>query len=61
MFHDDLRFYFPATADEELALGRARVRERREGLKVTAALFGGCALAGTAFAVNRSTLSCSAR
>ena len=47
----DLRFYVPATPEEELALARTRVRERREGLKVATALFGGSALAGAAFAI----------
>lgn len=51
MLRDDLRFNIPATAEEELDLARQRVRERREGLRVSALVFGGCALAGTAFAV----------
>lgn len=44
----DLRFCIPNTPEEELALAQRRVRERREGLKATAVVFGGSVLAGIA-------------
>jgi len=51
MFGNDLFFDVTPTAEEQLALARARVREQREGLKTSALLYGGGAVAGTAFAV----------
>jgi len=47
----DMRFYVPATAEDELALVFARVRQRRNGVRVVAALFGVSALAGATLAL----------
>jgi len=40
-----MRFYVPATAEDELALACARVRQRADGLRIAALLFGGSAAA----------------
>jgi hypothetical protein len=41
-----MRFYVPETAEDEHALVVDRVRQRRDGVRIMAALFGGSALAG---------------
>ena len=51
MRREDMRFYVPETAEQELALACARVRERGVGLRVTALLFGGSAAAGATLAL----------
>jgi len=38
MRREDMRFYVPETAEDELALVSARVRQRRAGLPIVAAL-----------------------
>lgn len=47
----DMRFYVPETAEEDLALVVDRVRQRRDGVRVMAALFGCSAVAGATFAL----------
>ena len=51
MRSEDMRFYVPETAEEQLALACARVRQRNAGLRITALLFGGSAVVGAAFAL----------
>lgn len=51
MLREDIRFCVPKTAEDELALARARVKQRRDGLRIVAAVFGGSALAAAAFAL----------
>ena len=52
MRHPDTRFYVPATAEDELAFAWARVRQRKDGLRITALLFGGSAAAGVTLALS---------
>ena len=42
----DMRFYVPETAEDELALVSARVRQRRDGLPIVVVLFSCAALVG---------------
>jgi hypothetical protein len=51
MSGDDFRFWAPETAEDELALVRARVRERRAGLKLTGTFVGASAAGASAVAV----------
>jgi hypothetical protein len=44
-----MRFYVPETAEDELALVSARVRQRRDGLPIVVALFSGAGLVGALF------------
>jgi hypothetical protein len=51
MGREHMRFCAPETLEEERALVSARVRQRRDGRQIMAALLGGSALAGSTAAL----------
>jgi hypothetical protein len=51
MRHPDARYCEPETAEDELALALARVRQRSDGLRVIAAPLGGTAAAAATLAL----------
>jgi hypothetical protein len=51
MTREDFRFFSPETPEGQLAQARARVQERRAGLKLMGALFGGSAFVAGVIAV----------
>src|SRR5262245_28096008 len=51
MMKDDLRFYFPETNGEMLALAHARVAQRRAGLRLMKTISGSLTVAGASFEV----------